>query len=71
MSAADDIVMLGFLDIFGNGIDLTQQKNYVNIAFHSPSETQAGIASCQAAGKPVILSIGGGVVNYGLSRRAS
>ncbi len=71
VSAADDIVMLGFLDIFGNGNDLTQQKNYVNIAFHSLSETQAGIASCQAAGKPVILSIGGGVVNYGLSRRAS
>ncbi len=41
VSAADDIVMLGFLDIFGNGNDLTQQKNYVNIAFHSPSETLA------------------------------
>ncbi|DBB16673.1 TPA: Chitinase 2 [Trebouxia sp. C0006] len=39
------MVMLGFLDIFGNGADLTQQKNYVNIAFHSLSETQAGIAS--------------------------
>ena len=45
VSAADDMVMLGFLDIFGNGADLTQQKNYVNIAFHSLPETQAGIAS--------------------------
>ena len=60
--------MLGFLGSFGLSQDLTQAQNFVNIAFHSLSETQAGIASCQAAGKPVILSIGGAASNYGFTR---
>ncbi|DBA68503.1 TPA: Chitinase 2 [Trebouxia sp. C0005] len=62
--------MLGFLGSFGLSQDLTQAQNFVNIAFHSLSETQAGIASCQAAGKPVILSIGGAASNYGFTSTA-
>ena len=46
--AADDVIMMGFLDDFGMSQDLTQTSKYVNIAFHSLSETQAGILSWQA-----------------------
>ena len=61
-------MMLSFLPTFGRGQDLTQTQNFVNIAFHSLSETAAGIASCQAAGNPVILSIGGAAGSYGFDR---
>ncbi|KAK9815655.1 hypothetical protein WJX72_007463 [[Myrmecia] bisecta] len=61
---------MGFLANYGMGQDLSQTQNLVNLAFHGLSETQAGIGQCQAAGKPVVLSIGGGAGNYGFTSAA-
>ena len=68
LCAVDDVILLAFLPNFGSSQDLTQTQNYVNIAFHNLAETQAGIQSCKSAGKPIILSIGGGAGNYGFDR---
>ena len=68
VTPADDVMMMAFLPNFGRGQDLTQRQNIVNLAFHSPSATQADILLCQQTGKPIILSIGGGAGNYGFDR---
>jgi hypothetical protein len=60
--------MMAFLATFGLGQNLSLVQNTVNLAFHQLPETQAGITSCQAAGKPIILSIGGGAGYYGFTR---
>lgn len=49
---------------FGSGQNVTEG---INIAGHSLEETAADISSCQAQGVPVLLSLGGGIGNYGLA----
>lgn len=64
-----DIVFLSFLPDFGNGQDVTS-NSAINIAGHSLSQTATDIGTCQGQGKKIILSMGGGVGNYGFTSAA-
>ncbi|ONI23307.1 hypothetical protein PRUPE_2G181500 [Prunus persica] len=65
------VVNIGFLSKFGNG-----QRPQINLAGHcNPASNgcqgvRAGIKNCQRKGIKVLLSIGGGAGNYGLSSDA-
>ncbi|PQQ06161.1 basic endochitinase [Prunus yedoensis var. nudiflora] len=65
------VVNIGFLSKFGNG-----QRPEINLAGHcNPASNGcqgvgAGIKNCQSKGIKVLLSIGGGAGNYGLSSEA-
>ena len=48
------------------GQDVTS-NSAINIAGHSLGQTASDISTCQDQGKKIILSIGGGVGNYGFS----
>lgn len=65
-----DVMLLGFLANFGGNKDLSSAANQISVSFHALGETQAGIVSCQAANKPVILSIGGAAGEYGFDSAA-
>ena len=54
---------------FGNQYDVTA-NSAVNIAGHSLSQTAADVATCQAKGVQIVLSMGGGVGTYGFTSTA-
>ncbi|KAK9834231.1 hypothetical protein WJX84_009830, partial [Apatococcus fuscideae] len=64
-----DLIFLSFLPNFGKGQDVTS-TSAINIAGHSLTQTAADIRTCQGQGKKIILSLGGGVGNYGFSNTA-